>query len=262
MPTGDVIMLPVDRPVEQWRGLITHEVAHVFGFDILPSKSIANWIREGLAEYERGTWDPDDLALLRDTARGNAVPAMSRYQDDGRQPRLVSALGHAAFDFVEARSGKAGVRQFLFALRKTSDTGADPFQAGLQLNRDAFDRAFETYVRERFATVSGAAAPNVSVPGDVAVILNIAGDVTATRWPAAEGLACFEVWVPIGDGARRQRWAVECADNAAGAAVRALKPGDGVIVTGRLARGVTDQRLTLASVTRPADGFAWSVASK
>jgi hypothetical protein len=234
----------------------------VFGFDILPSKSIATWIREGLAEYERGTWEPNDLALLRDTVRANAVPAMSRYQDDGRQARLVSALGHAAFDFVEARSGKAGVRQLLFALRKTSDTGADPFQAGLQLDRDAFDRAFEAYLRQRFATVADAVAPNVSLFGDVAVILSIAGDVTATRWPAGEGLACIELWVPIGDGIRRQRWAVECAAKGAGAAVSALKPGDSVVVTGRLARGVTDQRVTLASVTRPADGFAWPVKSK
>jgi hypothetical protein len=234
----------------------------VFGFDILPSKSIASWIREGLAEYERGTWEPNDLALLRDTVRANAVPAMSRYQDDGRQPGLVSALGHAVFDFVEARSGKEGVRRLLFALRKTSETGADPFQAGLQLDRDAFDRAFEAYLRQRFATVADAAAPNGSFVGDLSMMLNIAGDVTATRWPAGEGLACIELWVPIGDGIRRQRWAVECDANAAGAAVRALKPGDGVIVTGRLARGVTDQRLTLASVTRPADGFAWSLESK
>ena len=50
----DHILLAVDQPADQWLGVITHELAHVFGFDILPSKSIATWIREGLAEYR--TW--------------------------------------------------------------------------------------------------------------------------------------------------------------------------------------------------------------
>ena len=82
---SDHILLAVDQPADQWLGAITHELAHVFGFDILPSQSIATWIREGLAEYERGTWDPNDLVLLRDAVRSNAVPAMSRLQgDDGK----------------------------------------------------------------------------------------------------------------------------------------------------------------------------------
>ena len=51
---ADHILLAVDQPADQWLGIITHELTHVFGFDILPSKSIATWIREGLAEYR--TW--------------------------------------------------------------------------------------------------------------------------------------------------------------------------------------------------------------
>ena len=47
---ADHILLAVDQSADQWLGVITHELAHVFGFDILPSKSIATWIREGLAE--------------------------------------------------------------------------------------------------------------------------------------------------------------------------------------------------------------------
>jgi len=256
----DHILLAVDQPADQWLGAITHELAHVFGFDILPSKSIATWIREGLAEYERGTWDPNDLVVLRDAVRSNAVPAMSGLQgDDGRAPRLVSALGHAAFDFVESRSGKDGVRQFLFALRKTADSGGDPFQAGLQLDRNAFDRAFEAYLRHRFSTVANRSPRS---RGELDASLRVEGDVTAIRWPAAEGLACIELWVPVGDGIRRQRWAIECGADVGQRVTDALKPGDHVVVTGPLARGVTAQRLTLDSLARPADGFAWRAESR
>ncbi len=48
---GDRILLAVDRPADQWLGLITHEVAHIFGFDILPGMTTPSWILEGLAEY-------------------------------------------------------------------------------------------------------------------------------------------------------------------------------------------------------------------
>ena len=251
----DHILLAVDQPADQWLGVIIHELTHVFGFDILPSKSIATWIREGLAEYERGTWDPNDLVVLRNAVRSNAVPAMSRLQGvDGSAPRLVPSLGHAAFDFVESRAGKNGVRQFLFALRKTADTGADPFQAALQMDRDAFDRAFEAYLRQRFTT---AANQPPRARGDLGAVLRVEGEVTAIRWPIAEGLACFELWVPIGDGVRSQRWAIECGTGGAQNVTGALKPGDHVVVTGTVAQGMTAHRLTLVSLARPADGFIW-----
>ena len=58
LSSGDRILLAIDQPADRWPGLITHEVAHVFAFDILPGRSTATWVLEGLAEYERGAWDP------------------------------------------------------------------------------------------------------------------------------------------------------------------------------------------------------------
>ena len=257
----DHILLAVDQPADQWLGAITHELAHVFGFDILPSKSIAPWIREGLAHNERGTWDPNDLVLLRDAVRSNAVPAMSMLQaDDGRAPRLVSALGHAAFDFVESRSGKDGVRQCLFALRKSADSGGDPFQAGLQLDRNAFDSRGSRPISGNAFSAAANQLPRSR--GELDASLRVEGDVTAIRWSAAEGLACIELWVPVGNGMQRQRWAIECV-MLADTVTDALKPGDhAAAATGPLARGVTARRIRLESLSRPADGFAWRAASR
>ena len=257
--SGDRILLAIDQPADRWPGLITHEVAHVFAFDILPGRSTATWVLEGLAEYERGAWDPSDLSALRNAVRANAVPALSRLQaDDNRAPRLVSAFGHAAFDFIESRSGKAGVRQFLFALRQAQGNGADPFQAGLQLRRDEFDQAFESYLRESIRRGRQAAAGQ---PPRTTATMRVEGDITAVGWPVATGLACIELWVPDA-GAARQLWAVECGTATGQDLIRALKPGDRVVVTGLLARGVTAQRLTLESLTRPADGLTWRTPSQ
>ena len=258
-PSGDRILLAIDQPADRWPGLITHEVAHIFAFDILPGRSTATWVMEGLAEYERGAWDPSDLSALRNAVRANAVPALSRLQaDDNRTPRLVSSFGHAAFDFIESRSGKAGVRQFLFALRQAQGNGADPFQAGLQLRRDEFDQAFESYLRDRFTAVAR------QLPAsrlEQLATMRVEGDITSVGWPVATGLACIELWVPVG-GEARQRWAVECGTATGQDLIRALKPGDRVVVTGLPARGVTAQRLTLESLTRPADGFTWHAPSQ
>jgi beta-lactamase regulating signal transducer with metallopeptidase domain len=256
---SDHILFAVDQPADQWQGELLHEVTHVFGFDILPSKAIAPWIREGLSEYERGSWDPNDLAVLREAVKANTVPAMSRLQGDGGIPaQLLSAFGHAAFDFIESRSGKAGVRQFLFVLRKTADSGGDPFQAALQLSRDSFDREFEAYLRGRFAAVAQQPQRNRA---DVDARLSVEGEVTALKWPVSKGLACLELWVPVGDGIRQQRWAIECGETGQ-KVTDALRPGDHVIVTGPLARGLTNQRLTLESLTRLADGLVFRAESK
>ncbi len=91
--------------------------------------------------------------------------------------------------------------------------------------------------------------------------MRVEGDITAVGWPVATGLACIELWVPVG-GEARQLWAVECGTASGQVLIRALKPGDRVVVTGPLARGVTAQRLTLESLTRPADGFTWRAPSQ
>ena len=195
-PEGDRILLAVDQPADQWYGRIVHEVAHVFAFDILPGTATPRWIMEGLAEYERPAWDPDDLVALRAAVRTNAVPALSagRVEDNSRDARVIDALGHAAFDYIESRWGKPGVRQFLFALRQSARSGADPFEGAFQIKRDEFDRTFEQYLRERFAA---AAAPSWAPRFDYRPSVQIEGEITSLRAPIEKGLACIELLVSI-----------------------------------------------------------------
>jgi beta-lactamase regulating signal transducer with metallopeptidase domain len=246
------ILLAVDQPPDRWYGLIAHEVAHVFAFDIIPGAKTPAWIMEGLAEYERGEWDPNDLAALRVAVRVNQVPTISDLDGArGSWYASSSAFGHAAFDFIEARWEKAGVRQFLFGLRQAALKGGDPFES-LRTTREGFGLAFEQYLKERFA-VKGEQSPADRF--DSSQTVEIEGEITAIRYPVASGLACLHLW-SVEEGSRR-RWGVECGEDAGPNAIRLLKPGDRVIVAGPPARKPATQRLMMRSLVRPSDGFRW-----
>ena len=66
-------------------------------------------------------------------------------------PRLVYNLGHAAFEFIESKWGKEGLRQFLFSLRKGIVGGAESaYLEAFQLSGEEFDQQFDRYLKARF----------------------------------------------------------------------------------------------------------------
>jgi hypothetical protein len=156
-PTRNRMLLPLDEPPDLLYRTITHELTHIFEFDIIPQSLIGRedplWINEGLSDYMTGYWTPLDLATVRDAAVADIVPKMSKLQGYGNfsNPRLIYNLGHAAFEFMESRFGKEGIRQFLFSLRKSVGGGGDgAFEEAFKLKADEFDQQFEKYLKDRF----------------------------------------------------------------------------------------------------------------
>ena len=151
-------VLPIDDPPDRLYGLIVHELTHQFEFDIIPQglirRSVPLWVNEGLSDYERGQWEPLDLMAVRDAAIADIVPKMTEiegYGGGGRPSRLIYNLGHAVFEFIEAKFGKEGIRQFLFSLRKSViGGGEDAYEEALQMKKDEFDQNFERYLKDRF----------------------------------------------------------------------------------------------------------------
>ncbi len=110
-------------------------------------------MNEGLSEYERGQWTPFDLMMVRDAAISDIVPKMTETEAyGGNNARFVPYnLGHAVFEFIEAKFGKEGVRQFVFSLRKSViGGGEDAYEEALKMKKDEFDQAFERYLKDRF----------------------------------------------------------------------------------------------------------------
>ncbi|MBW8861241.1 MAG: PD40 domain-containing protein, partial [Acidobacteria bacterium] len=127
-------------------------------FDIIPQglirRSVPLWVNEGLSDYERGQWEPLDLMVVRDAAIADIIPKMTElegYGGNGGPSRLIYNLGHAVFEFIEAKYGKEGIRQFLFSLRKSViGGGEDAYEEALRMKREEFDQNFERYLKDRF----------------------------------------------------------------------------------------------------------------
>jgi hypothetical protein len=155
--TRNRMLLPLDEPPDLLYRTITHELVHIFEFDIIPQSLIRReqplWINEGLSDWATGYWAPLDLATVRDAAVADIVPKMSELEGYGNfsNPRLIYNLGHAAFEFMESRWGKEGIRQFLFALRKSViGGGSNAYDEAFKLKAEEFDQAFEKYLKDRF----------------------------------------------------------------------------------------------------------------
>ena len=142
-PSRSRMVMPIDEPSDLLYRLITHELTHVFQFDIIPTglirRNMPLWTMEGMSDYMTGYWRPLDMMTVRDAAVCDIVPKMSEMQDYGgfSNPRLIYNLGHAAFEFMEARWGKEGVRAYVFALRRSVIGGSD----------DAYQEAFQMSAR-------------------------------------------------------------------------------------------------------------------
>jgi len=155
-PVRDRMVVPIDEPADRLQGLITHELTHVFEFDLIPrsliQRTVPLWVDEGLADYMRGLWDPLDLMTIRDAAVTDQIPKLSRVEYEALGGRDPYNFGHAAFEFIEARYGKEGIRQFLYTWRKNIVGGSldDIYQQAFRIKPEEFDEAFEKWLKERF----------------------------------------------------------------------------------------------------------------
>lgn len=143
------VLIALDRP-DALAGRISHELTHVFQFHMWPRSIVSRvptWVLEGLAEYERGRWTPSSLAQLRDAVLRDQLPSLTAMPAAGvAEPQLLESLGHAVFEFIEARYGKEGMRRFLLGLA----TANDPCREAFGVSADEFERAFNGYLRRRF----------------------------------------------------------------------------------------------------------------
>src|SRR5262245_47511692 len=154
-PERNRMVLPIDEPPDQLYRLITHELTHVFEFDIIPrglvGASLPLWMDEGLSNYMAGYWNTLDLMQVRDAALSDSVPKISEFEAQPLSGRLPYSIGHATFEFIESKWGKDGLRQFLFSLRKSVIGGGESaYEEALKVTPEEFDEQFDRYLKERF----------------------------------------------------------------------------------------------------------------
>ena len=120
------------------------------------------WVNEGLSDYMTGSWRPQDLMAVRDAALTDIIPKMSKLEGASElNARMVYNLGHAVFEFIEAKWGKEGLRQYLFNLRKAAVSGGEEaYQESFQISADDFDQQFDKYLKDCSSrSATGSARP-------------------------------------------------------------------------------------------------------
>ncbi|HSG00458.1 MAG TPA: hypothetical protein VLA20_04970, partial [Vicinamibacterales bacterium] len=154
-PERNRMVLPIDEPPDQLYRLITHELTHVFEFDIIPrgllGTNLPLWMDEGLANFMAGYWNVLDLMQVRDAAISDSIPRMSQFETAPLSGRITYSLGHATFEFIRDTWGMEGLRQFLFSLRKSVVGGSqNAYEEALKVTPEEFDDQFDRYLKDRF----------------------------------------------------------------------------------------------------------------
>jgi tetratricopeptide (TPR) repeat protein len=216
-----------------WLSTFWHELAHAFHL-ALSEHEVPRWFSEGLAVREQRVADPSwgmhlGTEWLRVYDAGRMPPptqldrAFVRPAFPG-QVQLAYFQGSLVFDWLEAEVGMPGIRAFLEGYRRGGDT-EELVEEVTGMDPEAFDTAFDVWVRERFArefaSVSGANdtgrgdGPGVASgddprppagPGEEGATLP--GDLPGLRRAAAERPGDFRVRLAYGrELVRAERWA-------------------------------------------------------
>lgn len=155
-PIRNRMVLPVDLSDPELYELLLHELTHIFEYEILfrgrLGKGIRSspplWVMEGLASYMAKDEESWSKMYLRDAVVNDQVPSIAQ---KGVSGFFAYRFGHAAFDYIEERWGREGVRDFLFELRNTLGQRAEKaLERALRVEAEDFDVDFRRWLRKRY----------------------------------------------------------------------------------------------------------------
>ena len=150
------MVLPIDGAPEEVYALITHELTHIFQFDMLFNNRISTiiranaptWFKEGMASYVADDENNLDRMVLRDVAVNGGFGSLGNFNS---LSFIAYRVGNAVFQFIEEEYGIEGVRNFLWQYRKnvTASIGT-AIERSFEIDVVDFDRKFRKYLRKRY----------------------------------------------------------------------------------------------------------------
>jgi Tol biopolymer transport system component len=155
-PFQSRMVLPVDMTDDELRGLISHELTHIFQYDMLYNNRISTiiraqaptWFTEGMASYLGDDETNLDRMVLRDAAINGNFFSLSQVAG---LSFLAYRIGHAVFDFMEENWGLEGIRNFLWQYRKNITGRIEiAIKQAFEIEGEEFDRRFRKYLRKRY----------------------------------------------------------------------------------------------------------------
>ncbi|HUP58817.1 MAG TPA: hypothetical protein VNA69_00205 [Thermoanaerobaculia bacterium] len=154
-PVKNRMVLPIDMPDDELLELITHELTHIFEYEILfqgrfgknVTANPPEWLMEGLASFMAQDEDSRDRMVLRDAVVYDRIPRISL------NPRGYFAyrFGHSVFKFIVEQYGWEGLRDFIYEYRNTLGSSVDrALKRAFNLKPDEFDTRFRTWLRKQY----------------------------------------------------------------------------------------------------------------
>ena len=154
-PVRNRMVLPIDMPDDDLLELITHELTHIFEYEILFQgkfgKNITanppQWLMEGLASFMAQDEDSRDRMVLRDAVVNDRIPRISQ------DPRGYFAyrFGHSVFKYIQEQWGWEGLRDFIYEYRNTLGNNVDrALKRAFNVTPEEFDTRFRTWLRKQY----------------------------------------------------------------------------------------------------------------
>jgi len=152
-----------DMPVDELQDLITHELTHIFEFDLLwghqggALTAVSQpplWTFEGLSEYATGRWSSWSELIVRDAVLTDRMPDLdesgdlvSRYPMP-REPAYD--FGHAIYEFLVERYGRGAIRDLWVSLKGSAALSRrDPFKRTFGVPAPLFSQELKRWLRAR-----------------------------------------------------------------------------------------------------------------
>ncbi|MGZ4809012.1 MAG: TolB family protein, partial [Thermoanaerobaculia bacterium] len=154
-PVRNRMVIPIDTTDEKLLQLITHELTHVFEYELLfqgkLGKTIAasppQWLMEGFASFMGQDEDSKDRMVLRDAVVNDRVPPITR----NPQGYFAYRFGHAVFSYIQQKYGWEGVRDFIYEYRNTLGNSVDKaLKRAFDVTPDEFDTRFRSWLRKQY----------------------------------------------------------------------------------------------------------------
>ncbi|MBK5260298.1 MAG: PD40 domain-containing protein [Thermoanaerobaculia bacterium] len=199
-PARNRMVLPIDMSDDKLHQLITHELTHIFEYEIFfqgklgktVSANPPTWLMEGLASYMAQDEDSKDRMVLRDAVVNDRVPAITR----NPQGYFAYRFGHAVFKYIQQTYGSEGLRDFIYEYRNTLGNTVDKaLKRAFDVTPDEFDTRFRTWLRRQYlpALVAKGEPQEYGEPFKIGTDIQSA-DISPVPSPSGDLLAAFATY--------------------------------------------------------------------
>jgi Tol biopolymer transport system component len=160
------VVIPFTGSMDQFQKVITHEVNHVFEFDMLYKNTLAHiytgeflysppiWFLEGMSEYMADDWDAEGEMVLKDAIITNSIVPLTLLQDFGPMGSRVYLgykEGQSAITYLVDKYGIDKLSELLreLSISRTKDIN-DAFKNAIGIEFEKFNKEWEEFIKKRY----------------------------------------------------------------------------------------------------------------